>query len=401
MRGSSVSRRARRAVFGALGAVLLTAPAVVAESGYSTPPTVLRERPASTSLQVADVATAGDDVAVVWSERTAGDEVVRFRSSTDGGRTFRASRLVEDRDGAWASADICAGFAWVAHSFRLAGDPEGMDGVILDGFPLVGSGIVGELLVESGTVSVNDTDLACVGRRRHAVAWLDSDFKSTATAYLRFVPVLASEKGERPPDVNRSFPADAFGSLAVAGTGNRAWLAWTSAAARIKIRTFHVGRGPDFPVTDGATLTLPDIGDLSGAIALAAHEQRVLIAYVLNGDTYARISTDGGSSFGPRRKLLDGVFGGDLFTNPLSADVRGTRAVVHASELGGFKDLDATAYRFRSSDDGATWTGVRRYSDGDRLGAFTVEGGQPKLVEAWDQWASTADPQRIRFHRKL
>ncbi len=75
--------------------------------------------------------------------------------------------------------------------------------------------------------------------------------------------------------------------------------------------------------------------------------------------------------------------------------------MVHAANVGGFKDLVIEAFRFRSSDARASWNGVERDSDGVCMGAFTVDGEATRLVEAWDQSASGADPQRLRFHRQL
>jgi hypothetical protein len=390
-------RIARRGVLPALlafgGALTLSATAS-AEPGYSTPIT-LRTGPPGAGVELEDIAAAGRRISVVWEESQGENSRILLRTSTDGGRTFRARRLVDDRHASNASTDVCEGFAWVASTFRNPEDASETDGLGISGYQLSGPVTSGELVVESGGAQhVDETDFACVGGRRRAVAWVDRDFEGTSTVRIRFLPFVRDIE-DVPPDVQRSFPADAFTSVAVAAVGDRVWLAWETTSHRIRIMPFDVGPGPDFPVTPRAAMTLPDMGEPTGNIALGARGSRLLIAYAVNADTFARLSTNRGARFGPRRKLLDGIFGGDLFTNPVSADVRGGRAVVHAAELGGLEDLVTIAHRFRSSDDGMSWSDAERDSDGFRMGAFTR-----RLVEAWDRSTSDAGPKRIRFHRQ-
>lgn len=235
--------------------------------------------------------------------------------------------------------------------------------------------------------------------------WLDTDvdrdFESTSTVHIRFIPIHADIKGGAPADVERSLSADAITSVALAASGTRAWLARQTVNDRIRVKAFDVGPSPDFAVTPRPTVTLPDAGTSTGWIEMTAVGSKLVIAYGIESSTFVRVSTDGGASFGPRERLLHGIFGGDLHTTPLSADIRGSRVVVHAAELGGFKDLETIAYRFESADLGASWSGVRRYSDGLRMGAFTVLGGGTRLVEAWDRSTSNLDRKPVRFHRHL
>lgn len=114
-------RSAARGMAGALAAVVLIGSTVQAEEGFSEPLT-LREGPSGAVLAMGDVAGKGRQVSVVWGEYKDDSSVVRLRTSTDGGRTFRSQRLVEDRHGSGASTDICAEHAWVAHTFRFDGE---------------------------------------------------------------------------------------------------------------------------------------------------------------------------------------------------------------------------------------------------------------------------------------
>jgi hypothetical protein len=394
-------RRAGRATLGAVGMVLVLATTVFAESGFSAV-TTLRTGPSGAGVEVQDIAATGRAVSVVWQELSGGNGVLRVRTSTDGGQTFRAARLVEDRHGGYASTDVCGDHAWVAHSFRLPGDSEGTDGLIIDGFPLSVPGGSGELIVPSGGSQwVDGTDFACVGSRRRAVAWVDRDLSGTTRVRVRFLGLHADVKGGAPPEFDQSFVAGTYTSVALAATATRAWLAWQTADGLVRIKPYTIGSGPDYPVTPGAAVTLPDTGTPTGRIVLGASGSRVVIGYGMNAHTFARVSTDSGMSFGPRRRLLEGILGGDYETTAVSADIRGARAVVHAAGLGGFKDYDVEAYRFTSTNVGASWSGERRFSDGFRMGALSVLGGDTRLVEAWDQVASTATQKWIRFHREL
>ena len=149
-------------------------------------------------------------------------------------------------------------------------------------------------------------------------------------------------------------------------------------------------------------MVLPDVGSMC-CIELAASGQTVLIAYHLATEqimTVARVSTDGGSTFGPRRRLIRGGCAGcDGGTAPMSADVIGTRLVVHAdsSGIGG-----GETYRFESTDDGASWTKAADTIDSPWMGAFTIRGGEVSLVESWGEggFHSPPDGRRLWFHRE-
>lgn len=191
-------------------------------------------------------------------------------------------------------------------------------------------------------------------------------------------------------------PSEGNASSALAANRKHAWLAWQTEKGPVRVKGFDVGPGPDFEVTPRRTVTLPDRGGSSGGVAIGAWGSKVVIAYGKNGGTFARVSTDGGRTFGPREKLLNGI-PGDVSTAPLSADIRGSRAVVHAGSY--IYPPETVAWRFETTNDGASWKRVVGHSNGDRIGAFTVVGGETRLVETWDH--SDDDPQRIRFHREL
>ena len=64
-------------------------------------------------------------------------------------------------------------------------------------------------------------------------------------------------------------------------------------------------------------------------------------------------------------------------------------------------EFSTNMYRYRSFDGGRSWGRVRRYTDGARMGAFSVRDGAARLVEAWDQSDSSKPRKWLRFHREL
>lgn len=340
-------RSAARGMAGALAAVVLIGSTVQAEEGFSEPLT-LRERDGD--LGIEDLAGKGRDVSIVWQDDTV---ALQLRTSTDGGRTFRSKRLVDYRHASNASTDVCAGFAWVAHSFRFEGEFQNANGLVVDGFALSGPAFDRERIVPSGwTQNVRNTDFACVGSRRRAVTWVDGR-TSPSTVHVRFLPILPDPQGQVPPDFAMSFQTrEGFASSALAANRKHAWLAWQTAERRIRVKAFDVGPGPEFKVTPGSAVTLPDSGSGSGRIALGAWGSKLVVAYGQNGDTFVRVSTDGGRTFGPREKLLSGL-GGKEVTTAVSADIRGSRAVVRV-DRGQYGTPDPRPFRFESTNDGAS-----------------------------------------------
>jgi hypothetical protein len=393
------TRRQAGGVLTTLGLLVTLWTNTVAESGYSTALT-LRTGPAGAAVRLWDIAAARQKLAVIWEERLGDRRVVRLRTSTAGGRTFRGQRLVDDRGADLGATDVCAGSAWVAKNFRLAADPEGSWGLAVHGLPLRGMGRSRQVLVESGrSHNVRAVDLACAGGRRRVVAWADGDWEHPSTIRLRFLPVLPGTKGV--DEVEVSFRASAFSSVAVAGVRDRIWATWVTLTGRIRIVAFDIGPAPGYAVTRALSLTLPEAGQNAFRPTLGAAGSRVIIAYSVESGTYARVSTDGGSTFGPRRRLLRGEIA-DVSWLAFDADIRGRRAVVHAGFSGGMEgEFSTDMYRYRSFDDGRSWSRVRRSSDGVRMGAFSVRDGAVRLVEAWDQSTSSKPRKWLRFQREL
>ena len=397
----SILRIGRRA-----GAALTTSGLLVAlsttalaESGYSSPIT-LRTGPAGAAVHLWDIAVAGRDIAVIWEERLGDGRVVRLRTSRDGGRTFRAQRLVDGRGAYEGGTDVCAGYAWVANNFTLPDDPEGSWGLVVHGMPLNGTGRSREVIVGAGgSHNVGAVDLACARGRRRVVAWTDQDSQRSSTIRLRFLPVLPGTEGV--DEVDLSFRGSESSSVALAAVRDRVWVTWVSPARRrIRVRAFDIGPAPDYAVTPALSLSLPEVGQNAFRSTLGAAGSRVIIAYSVESGAYTRTSTDGGATFGPRRRLLRGRLA-DVSWSAHAADTRGRRAVVHAGMSGGMEgEFSTVMYRYRSFD-GRSWSRVRRYTDGARMGAFSVTDGAARLVEAWDQSASSKPRKWLRFHREI
>jgi hypothetical protein len=129
---------------------------------------------------------------------------------------------------------------------------------------------------------------------------------------------------------------------------------------------------------------------------LGADGDRVAIAYG-GGDVRARVSTDRGASWRPRRTLATGAF--EIVNYPGSVDIRGSRIIVAlTSESVGF----GTSWVERSINAGQSWSEVpgSTRQNGKMVGALAAPGGVTKVVEAWDQSISFPELQRVRFRRQ-
>lgn len=362
-------------------------------------PTIeLRRALVDDDLSLQDVASKADDVAVVWLEDTGAAQELWLRTSTDGGASFRTRRLVDDREPLDAAADVCDEQAWMLHTYRLPDFLVDIYGLILESRPLVGDGLTGMLIAHPDDgYDVRALDLACIGTRRHLLGWIDDT--TTDQLYLQFPVVQFDPKHEIPTE---SFQIDvgSQSEVAVAGTGSRAYAAWVR-SNRLRVKSFMVGPGPDYPITPFPTLVLGEDIEPSGEIVMAAHGMDVVVAYSTFADTYVRISTDGGGSFGPRHKLLDGLWNSEFGTEPRSVDLRNARIELYGATIAAaFPGVNVEQFRFRSTDLGESWDEIPQGDQGFRMGALSVVSGDPKLVEAWDEPYADVVQQRLRFHRQ-
>jgi hypothetical protein len=411
----SKRQRATGALVSVSAAILIGGTMVSAGVGFH-PTVVLREAPDGRALLVQDIAAKGDNVGVVWQEQdqvTIDDDLdprLRYRLSTNGGQTFQASDLLDNRDSRDASADVCDGFFWVASLLHDPADAAGVWHVVLDGRDFVGGVTAGYLLTDPfEDVTAYPPDVACIGTKRHIVAWVE-EAGATDDLHITF-PEIFQHFEDPMPEFDFG-PFDAHGPLgvSVAATGSRAYAAWVRRVGgeeRLRFKRFTIGGLPNANVTAHATISLPDDLDAGGLPQLAAHGDTVVLAYMHQASPYVRISDDGGVTFGPREELIDVPFPSEVAGWPASTDLRGARAVINVTIFGqsaGDPEPNVSQYRISSSDGGDDWTGNDVAdsvgTQGDRVGAFSRLAGETRLVEAWDKQWDDAAPQKLRFHRE-
>ena len=133
---------------------------------------------------------------------------------------------------------------------------------------------------------------------------------------------------------------------------------------------------------------------------VAVDKARVVIAYSRANDLFTRHSSNGGVSFGPAVKRLDGDPSCCWIAYPNSLDIVGARVLLEGSR--GYGDLQPAIQEWRllSSDGGATFSKQKVGGKGERVGAWAGPRSAPRIVEAWDDWTRWQGDNHVRFHRQ-
>ncbi len=392
--------RTAGAAFIALFATFLLAASTVA--GGFTATTTLHTATANVPILASDIATRGKIMVVGWTEFHDGDPATYVRTSTDGA-TFPGPTIRLDSSDPQQNIQlaICGGWWWAVTQTNLPGDENNGYSIYMQGRSLDGTGAEdGPILAESfTTLYTQSPGIACVGDRRTAVAWLEKNGYSAAHAKVAIDP-LASRVGgiatDRGADLGK---ARLDGGLAVAASTDTTFVGWFRGSA-FRLRRFSVGKGPRYIVTPHPAATLFDASTGHDPV-LAVDGSTVVLTFTEAEDQWVRISTDGGLVFGAPHRLLNLAPTDSATVYARSADVRGSRIAIEATEIDGPGLTSSVEYRFESADLGHTWTRTTAAHGGERVGAFTVVGGVTKLAEAWDERNTDATHQWLRFHREV
>ncbi|MCC6946065.1 MAG: hypothetical protein IT335_15925, partial [Thermomicrobiales bacterium] len=170
----------------------------------------------------------------------------------------------------------------------------------------------------------------------------------------------------------------------------------------VRLRHFEVGPAPHRDLDGVPTPILPDMPD-GMTPELGVGGDRLVFAYMNQADLRARVSTNGGVSWGPERTLENMPFPGEVGAYPTSADVIGTRIVVGGTIVGGiFDDLSGEGFLRRTTNNGSTWARVANttIADGQVVGAYRGTAANPLLVMAWDTWIADPATDKLRFRRQ-
>ncbi len=389
-----------RPMLRAVSIVLLISLALTstALAGFSAPQ-ILRTAASGVDLFVADLAARGSNVVVGWEEDHPGGRASFMRWSTNGGVSFQPRVRLDTRPNREIQVDVCGGEAWAVSALHVPENPPSEWVIVLDGRSMTGGGYEAGLLTYGGVA--RKPDIACVGHRRLATAW----FKKVGGIFrVKFFSraVHLDFEGTISPEVSLDLGTGSVnGDLAMAATNDRIIVAWFDGDL-LKVKRFNVGGGFNAPITPLATNTLATLPSGFGP-ELAIAGDRAVLAYTNKADLVARVSTNGGDSWGPIRTLLDVPFPSEVAAYASNADVQGTKIIV-AGQVVGLSDpgLAGEGFVDRTGNNGSSWAfvpGTTR-DDGNSVAGYTVAGGAAKVVQAWDEWISDPAVDDLRFHRQ-
>jgi hypothetical protein len=182
-------------------------------------------------------------------------------------------------------------------------------------------------------------------------------------------PLTLGASGDSPPAIG-----------ATATTVSAVWNAsgLPSASGSIQLRRGRIGGAPNHVVTWGAARTV----GRGSYPAIAVDGSRLGVFYVRQTDVFVRLSSNGGATFGPERRILDGDETGQpgqpRFWN-VDAAIAGSRVVAVSKGLvRGGADV---FWRATSNNAGTGWSTVSE-AGGSQV-AFVGTTSAPRICEAW------------------
>ncbi len=384
-----MTRRARQPIFAAVPLSLLLILAMTSQAMAAiswTSPVVLR---AHGTVQVTDADFSGSRASVVWQEPAFEIDQVRIKTSTDGGATWSANTRFGDA--ANAATDICGSNVHVVFERHTGPDETQVVWATRD---LSGPDLYAVTTVTSGTDFRIEPDVACANGRVF-VSWLERDSGETFR-------LLVSHA--RPSDGMFSPPQDLGAThewypsgIALAASGDMVHALLVRQNGDLRFTRWSIGAGPAFPVTALANqLIIAGSGERDSSVpTIAAEGDTVAIAWQRCSGTYAKVSNDDGSSWGPTRRILHfGCDVADVSSGPNALAIRGDRIALTYSTAGipNFHrtSLARTTNGFASS---------RRDTLGDHeehFAGFVTIGGSTKVADAFDN----PNQSRVKFRRQ-
>jgi hypothetical protein len=366
-------------------------------------------RSAST-LRVADIAAAGNAVAIGWREGPDPGNL-RVTLSTNGGRSYEREPgsvrmfVVAGIGRIGMGIDICADSIWAASAATIGDEHH----VLLRRRALDGRNGQGDL-TPLGVGRVRAVDVACVGHRLLAVAWIEQDGDSTRARLRLISPSLirlsgpAGTSARIAPTATNSLQnlgdAGARDGISVVSTGSSVFVAWSSGARRnLQLKRFDIGSGGDPTIQPRATERL----GFRDAVKpeLTARGEKVVLAYSDDGKLKVRISENLGGSFSAAETLLNqGTV--KVPSYPTSATMSGSRIVIQAlKKLPNDAARTYAPVRIQTSNLGDSWGQSPELGNrGIRVAVLRkVNNAVSRLNEAWHDDGPSGDV--IRAQREV
>ena len=329
-------------------------------------------------IAVVDADFEGQLAAVAWAEDSSVGPGTRIRVSADGGDTFGPTATF--RRSATAAVDICDGVVNVA----FVRTPRGAVSVIRLAVGDASGNFDVKPVADGGGFKLF-TDVACTSGRVF-VSW--SQQKEDASGYRLLVTsaLIGEWDFSAPVELGIDESDYPFG-VALAAAADMAYALFSDEDGKLRLQRWSIGAGPDHALTaHAAEVVTPGQPNTEGSTpVIAADGDNVVIAWHRCAGTYARVSADGGATWGKVKRIVH--FGCDAIveggTAPNSLAIHGDRiALVYAA--GGIPNFQAN-YLVQTSN----WFSTTQEEELGRhqnhnVGFLTV-GGRVRLGDAFDK----------------
>jgi len=370
----------------AIATVLILATNVLAAPPTWTSVKTLRS---ASDIQLGDADFSKRNVAIAWDEPDSPRQV-GIRTSVDSGSGFGPSSWFGGSR--QPAVDVCGGAELNAVMAHKIGPGnwfiEHAQGSI-DGDSFLTTPVAPSDGIQK------HPDVACAGGRLF-VSWLEEE----PSGDRLFVAHGLRTGGGFSAPIDLGFDSETFfgHSLAVAGVGDMAYVAYARTGGDLRLMRWQVGNAPDFNVTPLGEQILDDArrGDPADQVVIAAAGNKVAVAWFRCDALYARVSNDRGATWGPTRELVGhAACGGDFFASPESIAVNGKRIGFSYSFAGipnvGGVALIRTMNNFVNFTDDTIANGFHF----EHLVGYVSVSGQTRLGAAFQP-----DSNRVRFRRQ-
>jgi hypothetical protein len=389
----SMRRLAVRRIFGGFGGVALSLVIATGVSAapptWQSPPLILRT--SDRFLELTDAAFSDSGIVAVWTEANFNTDASRvgFKVSDDSGASFGSTHLLPKSRG--GAAAICGGVAKVV----AAGHPTAGTWTIQIASGDLSTDVFATTTIETSSVELEEPDVACTDGRIF-VSWRETVDENTSRLLVTSARLSDGIFGA-PVSLgmsDRFFPT----GLQLAGSGDTAYAAFIRSDSTLRVKRWFVGPGPGYALTtEPATIVGPGTSNRPAYDPyIDADGDMVAVTWAKCSHTVARVSADGGDTWGPRRIVERfGCNVADAFSSPQAMHIRGSRSAL-TFNISGIPNA-SNDYLARSPNGFNT---VRKSLLGEhethQVG-FVVVNGHVKLADVF----SGPNDHRIKFRREV
>lgn len=361
--------------------------------------------PVASAGDNSDLSAAGGYVAAAWvqqpSSSTAGSEVW-VRTSPTSGTTWQPAVRLSANPSMWAdqvslTSDAASGthFA-VWKEFTISGGVQ-----VFMSKKAFGSGS----WTAPTQVSDNTGNSAATGPSLvvtpayYFLTYTRSPSSGSTTNRLR---IFNRSTGIWAPSINLATLAYATGVVRLAAASTKVAMVWSTPSGAVMLRRGTIGSGS----SPAITWSTSSLGSLSPGQTpfFVLSGTRGVVGWAKNGDVFVRRTTDGGATWSPATKVLDGTTTNGY--GAIDAAMSGLNVVFtgERSDQSMFSIQGGYGLRMTSANAGATWTKTTSYSIllDNRQVAYVNKpssGGLKVVAEAWTNSTVSGGPFKVMYHR--